>query len=647
VLANNPMPKFRERIRQAAATPNPPAAFFRSPTILVVMAVVAALYFAREVFIPLALALLFTFLLAPLVIRLRHWHIGRVPSVLLVVLFAFMIVGTVGGLMVSQMVDLANKLPGYQENIHKKMRSLGSGDGGVLGRFNKTFAALQKELTPAPSAVPVQSGQGEAPKPVPVEIHGASFTPEQVLRTVLGSLLTILVNGFIVVVFVIFMLIEREDLRDRLIRLIGTGKLNMTTQLLDDAGHRVSRYLLMQLIVNVTYGIPIAIGLYFIGIPNPLLWGLLAALLRYIPYAGAWVATLMPFTLALAVDPGWTKPLLTIGLFAAMEVIVANWIEPWVYGASTGITPLAILAAAVFWTWLWGPVGLLLSTPLTVCLVSVGRYIPNFSFLNILLGDEPVLSPEARFYQRMLATDQEEAAEITEEFLNEKSLVELYDVMIIPALTLAEQDRQRGALDEEKYQTILQNVHFLVDDLADYNEEIKNRLAENEPGYSKLEVAGKIPTMGEAPPRVLCIPARNEADEIAGTMLAQLLDRRGVAVKTLSAVAFTAEKAELVKNENVSLICISGVAPCGLLHARHLCKRLVSEIPEISIVVGLWNEKQDPDDIHRRFPMVSPDNLVTGLKQAVERILPMVSAGNPQSNQPASISSTQELEHAK
>ena len=614
---------------------------------LSVMLVVAALYFAREVFIPLALALLFTFLLAPLVIRLRHWHVGRVPSVLIVVLSAFILVGTIGGLMVSQMVDLANKLPDYEKNIHKKLQSLNLQNRGVMARFSKTFTDLRKDL--APPVVPSQTQtrqEGEVPQPVAVEIHG-SFTPMQVLRTVLGSVLGIFVTSFIVIVFVIFMLIEREDLRDRLIRLIGIGKLNVTTQLLDDAGHRVSRYLLMQLIVNVSYGVPIGLGLFLIGIPNPILWGVLAALFRYIPYAGAWIAASMPIALALAVDPDWTKPLLTLGLFAVMEIIVANVVEPWLYGASTGITPLAVLAAAVFWTWLWGPVGLLLSTPLTVCLVSMGRYIPNFSFLNILLGDEPVLAPEARFYQRMLAMDQEDAVELAEEFLREKPLVELYDAMIIPALGMAEQDRQRETIDEEKYSAILQNVRFLVDDLADYNDEVVRRIEGGQPEYSRLDPASEQVEFKSQTPTAYCIPARNEADAIVATMLAQLLEQKKIAVKTLPASTFTIEKANLIKDENVSLVCVSAVAPCGLLHARHLCKRLASELPHSGILAGLWNEKLEPKDIQSRFPMVPPDNILTSLKQALERIPPMASTSSERSTRPVPPAGIPLLEHAK
>ncbi|MDB6112220.1 MAG: phytochrome sensor protein, partial [Pedosphaera sp.] len=321
--------------------------------LLAVVIVVAVLHFAREIFIPFALAVLFSFLLAPLVNRLRHWRLPRVPAVLIVVLLAFAVVGSIGGFMVSQMADLARKLPQYEQNVRHKVESLTAGDGGILGRVERTLQSLHRDLTSSASS-PTQTQpartEGASP-PVPVEMQASAFSPMHVVRTVLGSILGILVTGFVVVVFVIFMLVEREDLRDRIIRLAGTGKLNVTTQLLDDASQRVSRYLLMQLIVNISYGIPIGLGLFFIGVPNPLLWGLLAALLRYIPYAGTWIAASMPFALAMAVDPGWTKPLMVAGLWTVVEMIVANVVEPWVYGASAGITPLSVLVAAVFWTW--------------------------------------------------------------------------------------------------------------------------------------------------------------------------------------------------------------------------------------------------------------------------------------------------------
>ncbi|HWF18998.1 MAG TPA: AI-2E family transporter [Verrucomicrobiae bacterium] len=360
-----------------------------SAAVVTVFLVVAALKLGREVFLPLALATLCSFLLSPLVTRFRRWHLGRIPSVLIAVLIAFAVLGAMGTFMASQMGDLARKLPGYQENFQKKWQSVAQKGGGFFGRITGSAENLRKQLTPTNTNTQQQTGgQNKNEKPTPVEVKNPALSPLTVVRTVIGSILSALLMLFIVIVFVIFMLFERENLRKRLISLIN-GSTESTTELLDEASDRVSRYLLMQLVVNVTYAIPITVCLYFVGIPNPILWGVLSGLLRYIPYIGPWIAMALPATMALAVDPGWDKPLLVFGLYGAVELIVANFVEPWLYGSSTGITPLAVLFAALFWTWIWGPLGLLLSTPLTVCLVSFGRYLPSLGFLRILFGDEP------------------------------------------------------------------------------------------------------------------------------------------------------------------------------------------------------------------------------------------------------------------
>lgn len=367
--------------------------------LLTVSLVVVALYFGRDLFIPLALAVLFSFVLSPMVNGLEKLRMGRLVSVFIAVIVAFALMGLAGTFVASQTGDLARKLPEYQQNIHKKVESLGKLKG-ASGRLFQSLENLRSSVTPHSAATQASStnaptaAQGQAQKPVPVEEVGSSqMLPLRIISTIVGSLFNILATAFIVIVFVFFMLNGREDLRKRLIKFIGDEDHDATAQLLDDAAARVSRYLVMQLIVNICYGVLIGVGLLFIGVPNPLLWGALSALLRYIPYAGAWIAMLLPFSLGMAIDPGWTKPLLVFGMFAVIEIIVANVAEPWIYGTSTGITPLAVLIAAVFWTWIWGPVGLLLSTPLTVCLISIGRYIPNMKFLVILFADEPRSAP--------------------------------------------------------------------------------------------------------------------------------------------------------------------------------------------------------------------------------------------------------------
>ncbi|TJV02139.1 MAG: AI-2E family transporter, partial [Mesorhizobium sp.] len=462
-------------------------------------------------------------------------------------------------------------IPVYQINILTKIRALkenGLGNGiisrlsGVIERVGQEFERQEPQL---PSAA-------QTPKrdPIPVEIV-AQERPLEVLQKVIEPLLSPLGSAGLVVVVVIFMLMEREDLRDRFIRLVGYGDLHRTTQALQDAGKRVGQYLLMQLVVNVIYAIPITIGLWVLGIPNALLWGMLALALRFVPYIGPIIGALLPLFLALAVAPGWSLLLWTGALFIAMELITGNVIEPWLYGSRTGLSPLAIIVAAIFWTWLWGPIGLVLSTPLTVCLVVLGRHVPQFEFLDVLFGNEPVLEPHARLYQRLLAADPDEATDHAEEMLEEKYLFEFYDQVAIPALLLGEQDRMRGVMDDEQRKQVAASALTLVANLdASAQEEAEEAEAEEEedqqaatasaeasPGKaaSAKITAGKA-AEGKANDRkagdgkeplseevdlpdgvgfsVLCAGGRGELDDAAAAMLAQVLEVQGAEVSRAS-----------------------------------------------------------------------------------------------------------------
>jgi predicted PurR-regulated permease PerM len=590
-----------------------------STTLIPVVLVVAVLYFAREVFIPLALAILFSFLLGPLVGRLRRWGMWRVPAVLSIVLLAFVILAVIGGLVTMQLTDLGHKLPQYQQNIRDKLHSFRDSSGGVIGRFSRIIRDFNDELNPAPP--PSAPGAPNPDKPVPVEIRRTTFSPLDTVRGVLGSVFNVLIMAVIVIVFVIFMLLQREDLRDRFIRLIGARQMNLTTKALDEAAQRVSRYLVAQLLVNIAFGIPAGLCLYFIGVPNPVLWGVLAALLRYIPYLGVWIAATMPAALAFAVDPSWVKPVLVLGSFLAIDLIMYNFVEPPLYGTSTGITPLAILFAAVFWTWLWGPVGLLLATPLTVCVAVVGRYVPSLQFLNILLNDEPVLSPENRFYQRLLAADVEELMEIAEEFLKAKSLEELYDEVILPALSLAEQDRHSGKLDEKQQQFIFDNARHVVNAMAERADEIAAKV------HAEAGDAD-VPSLTVEPRpdiTVLSLPARDEADEIGALMLARLLNRRGVGAKAVSAEALTSECLEEAGREKIQIVCVSAVPPFGYVRARYLCKRLRGQFPEMKIFAAILNTP-DAQELKKQEPPIPADSIVGSLTQAVAGILSLMPA---------------------
>ena len=429
-----------------------------------VLLVVAALYWARDVAIPVALAALLSFLLAPVVIRLQRWGLSRMPAVLAVVLLAFTLIGALGWIVAGQLSNLASQLPAYGENIESKIRSLEAPTGGTLDKAVNTYLELTEKLS---GYAPGKRGQSAPSEVTKVEIVDPPISAMQFLRNAIGPVLGPLSVAGIVIVLVIFMLLKREDLRDRVIRLMGPGQVNLTTQALDEAASRVSRYLLMQSVINGLHGLAVGTGLFILGVPNAALWGLLSAVLRFIPYVGPLMAAFMPIGLSLAVFDGWTRPLLTMGLFLVLETVSNNLIEPWLYGAKTGVSSLALILAALFWTWLWGSIGLILSTPLTVCLMVMGKYIPQLEFFTILLGDQPVLDAKTRFYQRILAMDQEEATELVEKSLKEESFVSVCDTILVPSLGLAEEDRHRGILEEGRAKFILQSMKEIVEEVWD------------------------------------------------------------------------------------------------------------------------------------------------------------------------------------
>ena len=386
-------------------------------------------------------------------------------------------------------------------------------------------------------------------------------------------------------ILVVFFLVRREDLRDRFIRLAGKSQATVTTQMLEDAATRVSRYLSMLFLINASFGLAIGIGLYLIGVPNAVLWGILTAVLRFVPYIGTWIAAVAPICLAMAISTGWLAPILTLGLFAALELFCGNVLEPWLYGRGTGVSGVAVLVAAVFWTWLWGIVGLLLATPLTVCLLVIGKHVPQLSFLHILLGNEPVFEPKRRVYQRLLAGDQEEAGELVDDDLENKPLVEVYDTLLIPALALAETDWHRGELDEGRHNFILQSLKEMINEKAEDQPEV--------PAKEGIEEGSPLR------PCILCLPARDEADEIAGMMLAQLLATGECLVQSVAFTAAASAVIDLVAKRKPDVVCISATPPVAVMHARHLYKLVRGRFPKVPVVVGLWNAEGDLDKARR------------------------------------------------
>src|SRR5215213_7615684 len=435
--------------------------------------IVATLYFGREIFVPVALAILLSFVLAPLVGLLQRLRLPRGLSVVIAVVAAFALIFALGSLLATQLTQLAGDLPRYQSTISEKIQSFRdtTAGRGTLERASGMLKDLSKELDKPndgskPSLIP--GAKSPAPlSPVPVEVRQPDPGALESLRSLISPLLHPLATTGIIIIFVIFILLQREDLRNRLIRLAGSHDLQRTTAALDDAAARLSRLFLIQLLLNGSFGLVIGIGLWLIGVPSPILWGILAAVLRFVPYIGAAIAAAFPLALAVAVDPSWTMLLWTLALFLVVEPLVGHVVEPMVYGHSTGLSPVAVVASATFWTALWGPIGLVLATPLTVCLVVLGRHVERLEFLDVMFGDRPALSPPEIFYQRMLAGDPTEAAEKAEEFLKERSLASYYDEVALKGLQLARADAERGALDQERLLKIRDAVSEFASDLSD------------------------------------------------------------------------------------------------------------------------------------------------------------------------------------
>ncbi len=588
-----------------------PASSWRESSLFAFVAALAFLYFAKRILIPLSLAALLAFLLTPLVRRLEARRFGRIPAVVLVLLVSLTLLTGVGWIMTEQLIDIADQLPNYRANIQKRMESLRGSTGAILTRVTDDIGELSNDLANSPPKQlppssaqrrPLPSATGEAP--LPVEVIQRQPTAVQSLENFLGPLVGPLGTALIVVVFAIGMLIKREDLRNRLLRLIAHNQLNLITQAFDEVTERVSRYLRMQFAVNAAFGALIAIGLYFIGLPNALLLGTVAGVLRFVPYVGPVIGGSLPVILSVALFESWVQTILCVCLFLAIELTIAYVIEPWIYGTHTGISAFAILVAAVFWTVLWGPVGLVLSTPLTVCLFVLGGYVPQFEFLEILLGDEPVLSPAAHFYQRLLAMDEQEARVLVSSFLKERSLIELYDVVMIPALSMAEEDRHKGALDETRETFIIRSISEFVAELADY-----------EPQPAGIAHGENRSMLSHC--RVICLSTHDSADEISAEMLAQILGQAGYPVVSFQAIdSSTATLHDFYEQEG-DVVCISAVPPFALLKARSLSEKVRSRLRVPRIVVGLWNFSGGGLKAEERLAKAFKVEVVTTLAQAV------------------------------
>jgi len=552
--------------------------------------IIACLLWAQAFLIPIALAIMLTFLLSPVSGALERMGLGRIPSVIFIAVLTFSLLGGIGWIVTVQFGSLANELPTYRKNIRQKIADIRqAGKGGALEKVQKTAADVKEEFQknddPAkvqdkPSReVVVQAEQSSAFWPVPLGV---------------GPVVERFASAGLVIVLVIFMLVQREDLRNRLIRLIGYGRLTVTTKALEEAGDRISRYLLMQTIINASFGMAVGLGLYLIGVPYAVLWGFFAAVLRFIPYVGMFAAAIMPSTLSLAVFDGWLLPILVVVIFVALELICNMVLEPMLYAESAGVSGVGLLVAVAFWTWLWGPVGLVLATPLTVCVAVLSKYVPGMDFIAVLISDQPGMESNMSYYQRLLALDQAEAAEIIEEHLKSHPEEQIYDDVLIPALNYARRDRDLGRLTEEGEQFVFRATREIVDDLNDLK-----------PGRSSAATDSKDVAMAannnSAPLprlRILGCPARDEADELAIHMFRQLLDSTRYDVEVTTDGVLTSEVVALVGEKDPAMMFIATVSPGGLAQTRYLCKRLRARFPHLKIVVGRWGmSNQESDSI--------------------------------------------------
>lgn len=570
-----------------------------------VVLVVACLSLAQKVLIPVALAMLLTFILSPAVTALQRRGLGRVPTVLVVAVLAFVLLGGIGLGMMLQLKGLAERLPQYRDNITQKIAGLrGMGQDTVLDKVQETIHQITVELS---------QSHGKArpePEPVPVRLESSGF---DTIQAALGPVSEFLATAGLVGVLMIFMLIQKEDLRNRLVQLIGPRNVITTTRALDEAARRISRYLLAQLFINAVFGLALGLGLAALGVEYSLLWGFMAMALRFVPYLGTWVLAGTLLLFVWATSPDWQQPASVVGLFGVLEVIAYNVLEPLLFGKSAGITPVALLVAILFWTWLWGPIGLILATPLTACLAVLGKYVPQMEFFGVLLGDEPALETDITYYQRLLARDQDEATDLVEEWLEDRPLEKVYDEVLVPALVHAKRDRGRDELTVEDEEFIYQATRDLLDDLLLRHQQIR-----------RIATTGDVGEPERPSVLLLGCPARDEADELALHMLRHLLDGSGARVEVLSARTLAGEVLAQMRETETPLVVIGSLPPGGLSQTRYLCKRLRAQFPRVKIVVGRWGVDEDFGRVRERLLAAGADAVTMSLEESRTQLMPMI-----------------------
>lgn len=567
---------------------------------------VAALHLGRVFLVPVAVAALLTFFLSPVVRAFDRW-LPRAVAVVLVVVLAFSLLGALGWALTLEGASLAEDIPTYRDNLKRKIAEVrGASRGSVIEKVQtatkEVVEELQKEEKPAKPA----------DKPVPVVVKPPTSTLVQ-----LPALLEALGNVGLVLVLVIFMLLERLQLRDRLIRVIGFGRIATTTKAMDEAAQRITSYLTRQTLVNGTFGLGIALGALLIGLPYAFLWGALAAILRFIPYVGPWAAALIVSLVGLAVFDGWLQPALIAGLFIALELFVSFVVETYLYSQSAGVSQVALLLAVAFWTWVWGPIGLALATPLTVCIVVLAKYVPDLELLWVLMSDEPVMSPARSFYQRLLARDENEATALVHEYVSTHPGQEVFDQVLVPALNQAQRDHRRGRITDADVQFVSRTARDLVEELD-------------------LPRPPTEPAPHPATP-VLALPAESVGDEVSLLMLQQRLDPSRFTVDVVSPDLLVSEAIAMVEDRSPAAVIIGALGAAGhVLHVRNLCKRLRARFPDLPIVVGWWDAEGGDESAQDAMVASGANRVAVSLAEACAQLQELAPLSRP--HLPASVS---------
>ncbi|MEX2165906.1 MAG: AI-2E family transporter [Methyloceanibacter sp.] len=622
-------------------------------SLLIATIVITALYVGREVLLPLALSILLAFVLTPPLLLLRRLKVPRIGAVAIVVAFAFAIIFALGWLLSREATQLAADLPAYQQALSDKVKGLREGTSAspVFKKAGEVLSELEEQLidpqadgqavSPTPQT-DLETGRDDG-KPIQVEIRPREPSGFELYRIIAGTVLPPLVIAGIVLIFVVFMLLQREDLRDRLIRLAGSSDMQRATTTMNDAAHRLSKFFLRQLLINSAYGAFITLALWAIGIPSPIVWGVLAALMRFVPFIGSYIAAIPPVLLAAMIDPGWSVVLLTLALYVVGEMTMGQVIEPLIFGHGTGVSPLALVVSTVFWTWLWGPLGLMLAMPLTVCLAVLGRHVEGLQFFDVLLLSQPALTPQQSFYQRTLSGDAAEATYQAELALKDESLQAYLGTVALGGLKLAERDEARGMLDVEQAGRIAATVKEMLVDLADFEpgrwfarlrgKAEKDDGAVAQGGLASLEAGGDdddghLPVVerGELAPGwavkepVLCLGGRSVLDEAAAAMLAEVLNKRGIAAAALPHETLSAGHIASLERTEAKLVCLSYLGlGTGAAHIRYLVRRLRRILPKGTLIlVAYWSEEDDARAAKEKLAAAEADAYATSLAEAVE-----------------------------